>query len=126
MVGRTAARDRDLARGWMQLVLWGPPIAVLLAATYLSSASRFPDWYTGLLAVVGAGWLGTTCLVNARNCGRTHCWVMGVLLPVLAGVGAVSLGGLFSLSWNSFAGVAWVIVLGAFCVEWAVGPYLRK
>lgn len=126
VVGPSLAPGRDLARGRIGIALWGLPIATILAASALTSAHVGIARWDESLYVIGAAWLGATCLYNAQRCGRTHCWIVGVGLPVLAVVGALSVAGILSISWSSFGSAIWLVVLGAFAFEWVCGPYLRR
>jgi hypothetical protein len=126
VIASPGAARGDLARGRIGIVLWGAPIGTILAASAFGSLHILTVEEAGILWVAGSAWLGATCLVNALRCGRTHCWIMGILLPALAGVGALSVLRLLSISWNTFASAVWVIVLGAFVVEWISGPYLSR
>lgn len=126
VVGAPLAPGRDLARGRVGLVLWGLPIAAILAASVLTSAHEGVARWDESLYVIGAAWLGGTCLYNAQRCGRTHCWIMGVGLPLLAAVGALGIADVLTISWYSFGSAIWLVVLGAFVVEWVCGPYLRR
>ena len=48
-----------------------------------------PGMGTRYLVIVWPGlltFMGVTCLVNARHCGRIHCYFTGPFFLVLAGV----------------------------------------
>lgn len=126
VVGSSAAAGGDLARGRVGIALWGLPIAVILAGSALTSTHVGAARWDESLYVIGAAWLGGTCLYNARRCGRTHCWIVGVGLPILAAVGVVGVVGAIPLSWSSFGSAIWLVVLGAFVFEWVCGPYLGR
>lgn len=118
--------SRDLARGLTGTLLWGAPIGVILVASAVSALGILTFVEAGALWIAGTAWLGTTCLVNARRCGRTHCWIDGLLLPPLAVVGGLILIGLLDIPWRDFVTALVTIVIGAFVVEWGCGPYLRR
>ena len=62
----------DWAAGRKGLVLvWGLPIAAMLGATSLEANVKTGVWLLALL------WMGGACLLNARRCGRTHCYFTG-------------------------------------------------
>ncbi|MBL8537043.1 MAG: hypothetical protein JNM59_06530 [Hyphomonadaceae bacterium] len=117
---------RDLsARAGSYLAVWGAPV---LAGAVASLVSPSVEWAAGVWSLA-LTWMGGACLVNARRCGRLHCFFSGPILLVgalLAGLialrlldaGAVSLG---------------VIVVGAlvlfgltYAVELAWGRYRRR
>jgi hypothetical protein len=119
----TSPRTRDLARGVGGLALWGAPIALILSGSFLGGTGAISFSEEGILLIIGPSWLGIMCLANARRCGRTHCWIDGTLLPPLAFVGTLILFGLLSLPWYTYTSALWIIVIGAFLAECALGPY---
>jgi hypothetical protein len=59
-------------------VLWGLPTLLLLGGYMLPDLVRTVLWPTGLM-VMSVG-----CLLNARGCGRTHCYVTSQMFFVAA------------------------------------------
>jgi hypothetical protein len=57
----------------MGLVWWCLPLAVGVAANYLTSSPRASAfvWMASFI------WMGTGCLLNARRCHRLHCYLSG-------------------------------------------------
>ena len=85
--------DTDSLKRVRSFVLyWGIPIAAIVVAIWLDQPVKTWVWVTGL------SWMGTACILNARKCGRTHCYYTGpffliMILPVyLHGSGVVPLG----------------------------------
>lgn len=114
MTKSNAPRARDLAGNLRSYaLLWGVPIAVIVAGMFVDVAVRTALWTAAL------GWMGVACLRNARLCGRTHCFYTGpfylaMILPVLAlGGGLVSFG---PYSWLLLALVA---IFGGKAIWWA-------
>ena len=64
----------DVTRNWSRLFLvYGVPwIAMQLVGNLSNSALAVAGTWTAGFAV-----MGTACLVNARRCGRVHCWFTG-------------------------------------------------
>ena len=64
----------DVTRNWSRLFLvYGvPSIAMQLVGNLSNSALAVAGTWTAGFAV-----MGTACLVNARRCGRVHCWFTG-------------------------------------------------
>ena len=86
--GEDSAR-RDLsARAGSFLTVWGAPILAGLAASVLAPSTA---WAAAAWSLALA-WMGGACLVNARRCGRVHCYVSGPILLVGAGLAAASGG----------------------------------
>jgi hypothetical protein len=118
------AGPADIARGYRGLLLWGAPLALLVIAPTLASAGRITGALEGTLVILGAAIFGVLCLANALRCGRTHCWIDGVGLPVLAVIGGLGAAGAFSVPWGTFLSTLWGVVLLSFLVECIFGPYL--
>jgi len=82
----------DWARGIRGCLIWGIPIAILLMSPGMGTRYLVIVW-PGLLT-----FMGVTCLLNARHCGRIHCYFTGPFFLMLAGaallygIGGVPLG----------------------------------
>ena len=57
--------------GWV----WGLPIVAIGASLFIDMRVRTVIWTAALIA------MGTTCVLNARRCGRTHWSVHRPVLP---------------------------------------------
>lgn len=114
---------RDLFGGVRGLLIWGVPIAILAISVNLGSLYAAVAWPLALT------FMGAACLVNARRCGRVHCFVTGpyflllALLSLLYGLGILDLG-TRGWSWLSLALVGGAVLI---CVpEWLFGKYVRR
>jgi hypothetical protein len=90
---RQAVQERsDWTRGLRGVLAWCVPIVLLLLAPH------FGERYLVIVWPIVLAVMGVACLLNARSCGRVHCYATGpffLLLAVLAllhGVGVVPLG----------------------------------
>ena len=107
---------KDWASGWRGLMLWGVPISVLLAASWLPERYLVFIWPSTLTI------MGVTCLMNARRCGRVHCYATGPFFLILAatallyGLGEIPFG---TNGWNTLG----LILLVGGVVLWC-GPEL--
>ena len=111
----------DWAHGIRGCLIWGIPIAILLIS---------PGMGTHYLAIVWPGlltFMGVTCLLNARQCGRIHCYFTGPFFLVLAGVAL-----LYGVGWLPLGAKGWstlsaalLIGSGALCCvpEWILGRH---
>ena len=103
-----ASRTRaDLVRNCQtMLLLWGLPVAIMLATGYYDDGG----WITTVGWTLSLSVMGAACLVNARGCGRTHCYFTGpyfllmAVLSLLHGAQVLPLG---PHGW-SFIGTAFV------------------
>jgi hypothetical protein len=111
--------------------MWGPT-ALIVAGLLANAPLRTGIW------VVALAWMGIACLINARQCGRTHCrytgpYYLAMIIPVLvvgAGVvplalygwltlGSVILGGGYAIwwaterAWGKFSTKRWLITAAA-------------
>lgn len=116
--------QRDLvkkpAAGWL---LWGVPTAIIL----LSGSFARSNWIVTIAWTVSLAVMGGACLVNARGCGRTHCYFTGPFFLVMA-VASLAYG----LHWLPLGPDGWryigvVLLAGAglfgFVPEWLWGRY---
>ena len=106
------------------LIGWGIPLLAVLATNFLA----IPMWAVTLVWVTGFAWMGIGCVLNARHCGRRHCFysgpilLLGAIAVALVGFGVVSLGpdGFIIVVWTTFA-----LVLLTFVPERIWGKYVR-
>lgn len=88
-----ASRDlvKKPAAAWL---LWGLPIAIIVITGNVASAG----WILTVAWTASLVTMGVACLVNARGCGRTHCYFTGpffllmAIMSLLHGLHVVSLG----------------------------------
>ena len=96
-----ASRDlvKKPAAAWL---LWGLPIAIILITGNVASAG----WILTVAWTASLVTMGVACLVNARGCGRTHCYFTGpffllmAIMSLLHGLHVVSLGPRLVLHWH--------------------------
>jgi hypothetical protein len=69
-------RRADWAHGVRGCLTWGMPAALLI----ISPAQYFVIVWPTLLT-----FMGVACLLNARRCGRIHCYFTGPFFLLLAG-----------------------------------------
>lgn len=96
--------EKDLlGRPWAIGLLWVAPWVLIVASAYTDNLIRTAAWTFGF-AVMGAA-----CLINARGCGRRHCFYTGplfllaALVSLLYGLHVLPLG---LNGWNWIFGVA--------------------
>lgn len=97
----TVSTDTDAsARDWLRsptaslLAWWGPQTAIV-AGLLVSVPVRAAIWTVALV------WMGVACILNARQCGRTHCrytgpYYLGMIAPLFllaAGIGSGGFAG---------------------------------
>ncbi len=85
MTGAEETQRDILTRPWMALTFFCLPIAAIAASGALTIASP----WRGAIWAASLGVMSAACLVNARRCGRIHCYFTG---PFLAAMALVSLG----------------------------------
>lgn len=92
---RTTCKSRDMLANPRQAmaIFWAPAIAMVVAGNSRFSGHWRTIIWTAALAVMGSG-----CVVNARRCGRVHCYITGPFFLVMAvvalsyGLGIMPLG----------------------------------
>lgn len=121
-----ANASHDLFRqraGWW---VWCPPAALIVVGSISTNGhSILPFILDGIILVAASGWIGVACFWNARRCGRVHCAIDGVLLPLLGLVGVINLIGFIKLSWNLYSAILIGIVALSFVPELFGLRYLR-
>ena len=105
-INQSAATDLPATRNpdWLksaigQVVGWYLPIAALIGAIGLSHPLKTMIWVAALT------WMGIACLVNAKRCGRTHCFYTGPFFLLIAGL-ALMHG--FQIPWLGTEGWRWL------------------
>jgi hypothetical protein len=115
---------RDLACGGMSLLLWIVP-AVILAVTATLGGPYLVVVWPVLLTLMGAA-----CLINAKRCGRLHCFITGPFFLILAGVSLLYGLGIVSLGPHGWQWLVDALLIGGCiltCVpEWLFGKYLKR
>jgi len=74
------AGGADWASGVRGCLTFGIPAAILLISPTIGTRYLVIVWPVLLT------FMGVACLLNARRCGRTHCYVTGPFFLILAGI----------------------------------------
>jgi hypothetical protein len=95
-------KHRDLldSRGTAWL-LWGAPWALIIIGGGFGDSARTISW------ALGFGFAGTACVMNARRCGRRHCFYLGPLY-LLASLASL----LYGLNWLPIGAHGWNWIMG--------------
>ncbi len=104
------------------LLLWGLPIAAIIATSIAGSPMLRTVVWT-------ASWteMGIVCLINARRCGRLHCYLTGPFF-LLGGAASLLHGlGILPLRW-SWIGFTMLVggVILTYLPEWVWGKYAHR
>ena len=117
LCGGGGCSKRDLVGGWWAVALWCIPTALVLVGALVPSV-RAALWVPSFAI------MGIACLVNARSCGRLHCFVTGPLFLVASLATAVDALDVITIDWKLiFVGVG-VGTLLAYSLEWLRGKYV--
>ena len=100
--GRTPA---DWASGVRGCLTFGIPAAILLISPTIGTRYLVIVWPTLLT------FMGVACLLNARRCGRIHCYLTGPFFLILAGVAL-----LYGTSILPFGATGWSALSAAFAI----------
>jgi hypothetical protein len=102
----------------------GVPIAVLVISANLGGLYAAVAWPAALAFMAGV------CLVNARRCGRLHCYFTGPFFLILAAVSLLYGLGILDLGKRGWSRLSLAALIGGVvftCVpEWLFGRYRRR
>jgi hypothetical protein len=127
--GRNSSSTRkrqDLVRTPSALWIWCLPIGFVIFAIVMWNGHQLPFTLTGVIVTIATAWIGVACYLHGRRCGRTHCKILGILLPLLSLVGLFNLLGVTAFSWNVYSDAFWIILLISFVPEFFALNYLPK
>jgi hypothetical protein len=103
-----AART-DWARGARGCLTWGLPAALLI----LSPVQYFVVVWPTILT-----FMGVACLLNARRCGRIHCYFTGPFFLLLALIGLLYGLGVVPLGARGWSRLSIALVVGSVAFIW--------
>ncbi len=119
---------KDMVRQPLPFSLaWGIPIAILVSMNFTRGV--LPDAAIILIIAGTFLWMGSACVLNARRCGRLHCFISGPIF-LIGAVGTLLTG--FNvvtipfLGVNEFISGTVVLALLTFVPEWIWGMYARR
>jgi hypothetical protein len=114
----------DWASGLRGCLTFGIPAAVLLTSPTIGTRYLVIVW-PALLT-----FMGVACLLNARRCGRTHCYVTGPFFLILAFVALLYGTGILPLGARGWSTLSAAFAIGGVtlcCVpEWILGRYRSR
>lgn len=109
---------KDWVSSRNRLVAWDIPTVALIAAAFMSPGGQTIIWTAAL------SWMGVACLLNARHCGRRHCYFTGPFFLVMAVLSMLHGSGLVSLGANGWLWLGVVLVAGGYGLLWKLPEYL--
>lgn len=108
----------DWASGLRGGLIWGIPAALLVVS---------PVQYFAIVWPIALTFMGVACVLNARRCGRIHCYVAGPFFLLLAVIGLLYGLGVVALGARGWSMLSIALVVGSvvcICVpEWLFGRY---
>ena len=108
------ANTRASALAW-----WIPQVAII-GGLFVPVPIRAAIWIIALL------WMGTACMLNARQCGRTHCRYTGpYYIAMIAPAVMLASGIVFA---DFYGWLVWGVLIlgGSKVIWWATGPSYAK
>lgn len=119
-----ACADRDLLkRGRAMWLLWSLPVSVMLVTGFLVGSG----WVVTVSWTLALIVMGVACVVNARGCGRMHCYFTGPFFLLMAAVSALHGLQIFSLGHDGWSYIGMTLLIGGalLCLvpEWVWGRY---
>lgn len=113
-----ASSDRDLVCGWWAFALWCVPTLLIVIGAFLPNVR-------GLLWIPSFSVMGVACIVNARGCGRLHCYVTGPVFLVGALASALDAFGMAAVAWWLVLVAVAIGTLLGYSLEWIRGKYIE-
>lgn len=118
--------QRDLVKNPDAMpLLWGLPAAIIL----LTGCCAGGGWIVTISWTLSLLVMGGACLVNARGCGRTHCYFTGPFFLLMAVVSLLHGLQVLALGPQGWLYIGTVLLLGGvvlyFVPEWVWGRYRR-
>ena len=114
----------DLTCGRAGLLLWVLPVIVLGVSAGFGGLYAAVAWPPLLVL------MGVACLVNARRCGRLHCYVTGPYFLLLAAVALLYSLGFLPLGPGGWQWLTSALLVGGCaltCIpEWLFGRYVPR
>ncbi len=106
-------------------IAWHIPEIALIVAIFLDPIARTIVWTVSLL------WMGGACALNARRCGRRHCFLTGPFFIFMGVAVALHGSGILSLGPHGWYWLGAVILVGGYGVLWLLperiwGEYVTK
>lgn len=117
LADRQIGARRDIAHTPSIVWLWGAPVAMVLTASVLNGIQILSLTGAGILWTIATAWMGIGCVINGRQCGRVHCRIDGVLLPLVSVIGLLDVVGIVSLNWNLYWAIVLAILAASFVPE---------
>ena len=108
----TGGRSDWTRRRRTRALAWHIPEIALVVAIFLDPATRTIVWTVALL------WMGVACILNARRCGRRHCFLTGPFFLLMGIAVALHGTGTLSLGPQGWWWLGVVIVVGGYGVLW--------
>jgi hypothetical protein len=125
--GVSSRTHSDLLRTSAALWLWCLPVLIVIVTNSLYNGQGGSSFaIAGVLLIIATLWIGVACYANGRRCGRLHCKIDGILLPLLSLVGLLNLLRVTSFGWAVYSNALAVIVILSFAAEYFSNGLHRK
>lgn len=122
-----ACAKRDLVQNSQTMfLLWGVPPVIMLLAVCCADGG----WIVTLTWTLSLIVMGSACLINARGCGRMHCYFTGPFFLLVAVASLLYCLHLLPLGPHGWLYLEAFLVVGggllSFTPEWLWGRYRRR
>ncbi|MGH2872499.1 MAG: hypothetical protein ACRDL5_08555 [Solirubrobacteraceae bacterium] len=116
---RRRRQSRDLLHSWGILWIWVLPVVILNISNLLyNNAHALSFTAEGLIALTGWLWIGIACFINGHRCGRIHCRIDGIALPLYSMIAVLIVTHILLVSWAVYSNVGTAIILLSFVAEY--------
>ena len=114
MAEATNRTSRDwISNTRVNLFAWWLPQAAIFAALAAPPIIRATIWIAALI------WMGTACILNARQCGRTHCRYTGPYYLAMIVPALILVSGVVTANVYGWLALGVLILAGSKIIWWA-------
>ncbi len=114
----SAATRKDWVGGRKRLIAWDIPTITIVVAAFIGGTVQTIIWPVAL------AWMGVACLVNARRCGRRHCYLTGPFFLLTAVLSLLHGSGVVSFGQHGWLWLGVTIIVGGYGLLWKLPEYL--
>ena len=111
------ATRNDWVGSKKRLIAWDIPTIAIVVTAFIGGTVQAIVWTTAL------AWMGIACLINARRCGRRHCYLTGPFFLVMAVLSFLHGSDVVSFGAKGWLWLVITLVVGGYGLLWKLPEY---